>query len=127
MFEPLSSTIEKISVEGLRHGPGSKKESFLEFDDRQKTATFLATKYHETHETPFPVHRGNAGRGNLLLAGDTLYGLVGRSTNSGSSASVFSIGTNGRNFTTVYNFSATANDQLASPNGGLLLCNSTLF
>jgi len=64
---------------------------------------------------------------SLILAGNNFYGLVGRGTNLAGYGSVFSIATNGSNFTIVYTFTATGNGVLENPNGGLLFSNGTLF
>jgi uncharacterized repeat protein (TIGR03803 family) len=63
----------------------------------------------------------------LVLAGNTLYGLVGRGTNLVGYGSVFSMETNGSNFSLFYTFTSLANGSIAQPNGGMILSGSTLY
>jgi uncharacterized repeat protein (TIGR03803 family) len=78
---------------------------------------------------------GTAPNGNLILSGSTLYGTANSGGNKGFGATpgggtVFSINTNGSNFTVLYNFSPLAatnssgiytNSDGANPNGGMVL------
>jgi uncharacterized repeat protein (TIGR03803 family) len=63
--------------------------------------------------------------GYLVLDGSTLYGMttVGGKKNKGV---VFSIGTDGNNFTILHNFGSSANDG-RSPYGSLMLLGTTLY
>ncbi len=63
----------------------------------------------------------------LVLAGNTLYGLAGRGTNLVGYGSLFSVDTNGDNFSTLYTFNTNLDGALGQPNGGLLLCGSTFY
>ncbi|HLX96835.1 MAG TPA: choice-of-anchor tandem repeat GloVer-containing protein [Verrucomicrobiae bacterium] len=68
---------------------------------------------------------------NLLLAGGTLYGTA-PAGGSGASGSVFSVGTNGSQFQTLYNFSAVnpgngTNADGAIPDGDLVLTGTSLY
>lgn len=64
---------------------------------------------------------------DLVLCGNTLYGMVGRGTNLVGYGSVFSISTNGDNFNTLYTFTDPANGSIDEPNGGLIMCDGTLY
>ncbi len=68
---------------------------------------------------------------NLLLAGGTLYGTA-PAGGSGASGTVFSVGTNGSQFQTLYNFSAVnpgngTNTDGAIPVGDLVLSGNSLY
>ncbi len=68
---------------------------------------------------------------NLLLAGGTLYGTA-PAGGSGTSGTVFSAGTNGSQFQTLYNFSAVnssngTNADGAIPDGDLVLVGNSLY
>ncbi len=68
--------------------------------------------------------------GGVILSGDKLYGTASAG-GAGGSGVVFSIGTNGAGFTTLYSFSAmnaltATNPDGAIPCGGLVLSNGTL-
>jgi uncharacterized repeat protein (TIGR03803 family) len=70
---------------------------------------------------------GNDGanpQGSLILSGTTLYGMTyeGGSSNNGT---IFSIHTDGSNFTSLYSF--TGGNDGAGPNGDLILSGSTLY
>jgi uncharacterized repeat protein (TIGR03803 family) len=60
----------------------------------------------------------------LIVSGGTLYGTT-FGGGSGGNGTVFSIGTSGTNFTTLYNF--TGGNDGASPEGKLALSGSTLY
>jgi uncharacterized repeat protein (TIGR03803 family) len=67
----------------------------------------------------------------LALSGGTLYGTTSAG-GTGGSGTVFSVGTNGNNFTTLYSFSAMdpvagTNIDGAIPYGGLVLSNNVLY
>jgi uncharacterized repeat protein (TIGR03803 family) len=69
--------------------------------------------------------------GGLVLSGNTLYGTASAGGASGAGV-VFSISTNGGNFTTLHNFTsldalAATNGDGALPSGGLVVSNGTLF
>lgn len=69
--------------------------------------------------------------GGLILAGDKLYGTTSAG-GAGGNGVVFSIGTNGANFTTLYSFApldtlTATNADGAIPYGGLVLSSNTLF
>jgi uncharacterized repeat protein (TIGR03803 family) len=65
--------------------------------------------------------------GDLVLCGNTLYGLVDRGTNLVGYGSVFSMTTNGDNFNILYTFTDPANGAFGQPNGGLILCGGMLY
>jgi uncharacterized repeat protein (TIGR03803 family) len=67
----------------------------------------------------------------LVLSGDTLYGTTSAG-GTGGNGTVFSINTNGSNFTMLYSFTAMdpltgTNTDGAIPRGGLVLSNGTLY
>ena len=69
--------------------------------------------------------------GGLVLSGDTLYGTAS-SGGAGGNGVVFSVNTNGNNFTALYSFSAmdpltATNADGAMPLGGLVLSNGVLY
>lgn len=64
---------------------------------------------------------------DLVLCGNTLYGMAGRGTNLVGYGSVFSMTTNGDNFNTLYTFTDSSNGSIGQPNGGLILCDGTLY
>jgi uncharacterized repeat protein (TIGR03803 family) len=69
--------------------------------------------------------------GGLILAGDKLYGAASAG-GAGGSGVVFSVGTNGANFTVIHNFTSmdtltATNADGAMPLGGLVLSGGTLF
>jgi uncharacterized repeat protein (TIGR03803 family) len=64
--------------------------------------------------------------GGLLLAGGTLYGTA-RDGGSNSFGTVFSIDTNGGNFTVLHTFSGNTNSDGELPDGGLILAGDTLY
>ncbi|MGD0251475.1 MAG: choice-of-anchor tandem repeat GloVer-containing protein [Verrucomicrobiota bacterium] len=69
--------------------------------------------------------------GALALSGGTLYGMTSAG-GAGGNGTVFSVGTNGNNFTTLYSFTATdpvtgTNTDGAIPYGGLILSNGVLY
>ncbi len=70
---------------------------------------------------------GSGPNKDLVLSGNTLYGLVGRGTNLVSYGSVFSIATNGSNFNVLYTFGANTDGALGQPNGGLIVSGNTLY
>ena len=82
-----------------------------------------------------PAYNNNDGawpEGELILAGDTLYGtaILGGNWCKGT---VFKVKTNGTSFTTLYSFSAASNEaghtnsDGTTPYGGLLLSGNTLY
>jgi uncharacterized repeat protein (TIGR03803 family) len=88
---------------------------------------------------PFTVLDSNTGtnsdgavpQGTLVLAGNTLYGTTSAG-GAGGNGTVFSIGTNGNNFATLYSFSALdpvtgTNTDGAVPCGGLVVSNGVLY
>jgi uncharacterized repeat protein (TIGR03803 family) len=69
--------------------------------------------------------------GGLILSGDTLYGTASAG-GAGGAGAIFSIGTNGGNFSTLHSFTpldtlAATNNDGAFPVGGLVLSNGTLY
>jgi uncharacterized repeat protein (TIGR03803 family) len=67
---------------------------------------------------------------DLVVSGNMIYGTVDRGTNESTGGSIFSLTTNGDNFSTVYTFLTNEIDSdgvLGNPNGGLTLCNGTLY
>lgn len=69
--------------------------------------------------------------GGLILSGDKLYGTASAG-GAGGSGVVFSIGTNGANFTTLYSFApldtiTATNSDGAIPYGGLVLMSNKLY
>ncbi len=64
---------------------------------------------------------------DLVLCGNTLYGLVDPGTNKVGYGSVFSMSTNGENFNILYTFTDPANGSIAQPNGGLIMSDGTLY
>lgn len=78
----------------------------------------------------FTTNLSNAGpSGALLLSGDTLYGTTQQKGISGF-GQVFSINTNGAEFTTLYSFSkprSGTNTDGSEPRTGLVLSGATLF
>jgi uncharacterized repeat protein (TIGR03803 family) len=69
--------------------------------------------------------------GGLVLSGNALYGTASAG-GSGGNGVVFSLGTNGGNFTVIHSFSpmdplAATNDDGAIPFGGLVLSSDTLY
>ncbi len=74
---------------------------------------------------------GAAPWGGLILSGDRLYGTASAG-GSGGNGVVFSLNTNGNNFTTLYSFTpmdpvTAMNSDGAIPYGGLVLSNNTLY
>ncbi len=74
---------------------------------------------------------GAAPWGGLILSGDTLYGTASGG-GAGGSGVVFSMNTNGGNFTTLHSFApmdsiAATNADGAMPLGGLVLSGNTLY
>jgi len=74
---------------------------------------------------------GALPRGGLILSGDKLYGTTSVG-GAGGNGVVFSIGTNGANFTTLYSFApldtfTATNADGAIPYGGLVLLSNTLY
>lgn len=64
---------------------------------------------------------------HLTLEGGTLYGLVAIGTNMGGYGAVFSMETNGSNFTLLYDFATNTDGAIGEPNGGLTLCSNVLY
>jgi uncharacterized repeat protein (TIGR03803 family) len=69
--------------------------------------------------------------GAMVLSGGTLYGTTSAG-GAGGNGTVFSVGTNGNNFTTLYSFSAMdpvtgTNTDGAIPSGALVLTNGVLY
>lgn len=74
---------------------------------------------------------GAVPQGGLILSGGTLYGTASGG-GAGGSGVVFFIGTNGANFTTLYNFTpmdalTATNADGAMPTGGLVLLSNKLY
>jgi uncharacterized repeat protein (TIGR03803 family) len=74
---------------------------------------------------------GTAPLGALALSGSTLYGTTSAG-GAGGNGTVFFVGTNGNNFTTLYSFTAMdpvtgTNTDGAIPCGGLVLANGVLY
>jgi uncharacterized repeat protein (TIGR03803 family) len=74
---------------------------------------------------------GAVPMGGLILSGSTLYGTASAG-GAGGNGVVFSLGTNGANFTTLYSFSpmdtvTTTNADGAMPMGGLVLLSNKLY
>ncbi len=66
--------------------------------------------------------------GTLVLSGGTLYGTArNEGTNGAADGTVFSIGTNGDNFTVLHYFNAGASLDAHTPNAGMLLGGNTLY
>jgi len=70
---------------------------------------------------------GSIPNADLVLCGGTLYGLVGSGTNRDGYGSIFSMCTNGNNFNILYKFTDSANGSISYPNGGLIMCDGTLY
>jgi uncharacterized repeat protein (TIGR03803 family) len=70
---------------------------------------------------------GDTPNADLVLCGNTLYGLVGPGTNKDGYGSIFSMGTNGENFNILYTFTDPANGSIDQPNGGLIMSDGTLY
>lgn len=70
---------------------------------------------------------GTVPNADLVLCGNTLYGLVGHGTNLVGSGSIFSMTTNGDNFNILYTFTDPANGSIGQPNGGLTMSDGTLY
>jgi uncharacterized repeat protein (TIGR03803 family) len=69
--------------------------------------------------------------GAMVLSGNTLYGTTSAG-GAGGNGTVFSVGTNGNNFSTLYSFTALdpiagTNTDGAIPSGGLVLSNGVLY
>jgi uncharacterized repeat protein (TIGR03803 family) len=84
-----------------------------------------------TNGTPFTTlyaftngSDGSAPLAGLILSGNTLYGTASAGGDSGY-GTVFSLGTNGADFTTLYNFFGGGDGD--SPQGSLLLWDATLY
>jgi uncharacterized repeat protein (TIGR03803 family) len=74
---------------------------------------------------------GDYPHGDLIIAGNTLYGTAVGGGSSGTGA-LFALNTNGIPFTTLYSFTAVSgflrtNNDGASPQAGLLLSGNTLY
>jgi len=74
---------------------------------------------------------GATPAGPLVLSGGTLYGTTSAG-GAGGNGTVFSVSTNGNNFTTLYSFTALdpvagTNNDGAVPSGGLVLSNGILY
>jgi uncharacterized repeat protein (TIGR03803 family) len=74
---------------------------------------------------------GATPMGAMVLSGSTLYGTTSAG-GTGGNGTVFSVGTNGNNFTTLYSFSGLdpvtgTNTDGAIPYGGLVLSNGILY
>lgn len=70
---------------------------------------------------------GATPNADLVLCGNTLYGLVGPGTNRDGYGSIFSMMTNGDNFNILYTFTDPANGSISEPNGGLIMSDGTLY
>jgi uncharacterized repeat protein (TIGR03803 family) len=68
---------------------------------------------------------GASPQGSLILSGSTLFGMTSEGGDS-TTGTVFSIGTDGNNFTLLREFAGGGTDG-ASPYGSLILSSSTLF
>jgi uncharacterized repeat protein (TIGR03803 family) len=64
---------------------------------------------------------------DLVLVGNTLYGTVGRGTNLAGYGSVFSLDTNGSNFSLLYTFTTNTSGALGQPNAGLLFTGGIFY
>ncbi len=95
-------------------------------------ATFAVLRNFSALHAPTGTNTdGAVPRGGLILAGDKLYGTASAGGAAGNGV-VFSIGTNGANFTTLYSFApldtlAATNFDGAIPYGGLVLWSNTLY
>jgi uncharacterized repeat protein (TIGR03803 family) len=74
---------------------------------------------------------GATPMGAVVLSGNTLYGTTSAG-GAGGNGTVFSVGTNGNNFTTLYSFTpmdatTATNTDGAIPYGGLVLSNGVLY
>ena len=80
--------------------------------------------------TPPTNNDGSTPLCGLLLSGGTLYGTAFNGGNFGN-GTIFSVGTNGLNFTVLHQFSATnasaANADGAAPQAGLILSSNILY
>lgn len=70
---------------------------------------------------------GSSSAPHLALSGGTLYGSVGGGPTNDGFGGIYSIETNGSNFSMIYVFTNDADGVLGSPKGGLVLCSNTLF
>jgi uncharacterized repeat protein (TIGR03803 family) len=70
---------------------------------------------------------GTIPNADLVLCGNTLYGMVGRGTNLVGYGSIFSMTTNSENFNILYTFTDSANGSIDEPNGGLIMSDGTLY
>jgi uncharacterized repeat protein (TIGR03803 family) len=68
--------------------------------------------------------QGDTPNGDLILSGNTLYGTDSQGGVFGGGV-LFSVGTDGSNYTILYNF--TGNDDGNSPSGGLVLSGGILY
>lgn len=81
------------------------------------------TVLHAFTESPVGSSYGT----HLTLSGGTLYGSVGGgSTNEGYGA-IYSVETNGNNFSLIYTITNSADGIVGVPRGGLVLCSNTLY
>jgi uncharacterized repeat protein (TIGR03803 family) len=65
--------------------------------------------------------------GPVLLSGANLYGMTWTSDYWGGSGSIYSVGTNGGNYTTLHDFSGAATDGSSPVGGALTLIGATLY
>ena len=73
------------------------------------------------------IHRNDGAEpfGDLILSNSTIYGMTSVGGDSGKGV-IFSIGTNGSNFTLLHEFAGGDNDG-AKPSGSFILSNTTLY
>ncbi len=80
-----------------------------------------------------PLHQfvaatdGSGPLGTLLLVGDTLYGTARNGGTNGVDGTIFSIKTNGQDFTVLYTFAGGASPSGHNPDAGLTLVGQTLY
>ena len=95
-------------------------------------ATFAVLRNFSTLDSPAGTNTdGAAPMGGLILSGGTLYGTASGG-GAGGSGVVFSVGTNGAGFTTLYSFApmdalTATNIDGAIPLGGLVLVSNKLY
>lgn len=70
---------------------------------------------------------GDGPKPHLLLEGGTLYGELADGTNAASFGGVFSMETNGSNFTVLYNFNTNTDGAVPGMKGGLTMSGGTLY
>jgi len=85
---------------------------------------YVFTGYSDPY-APTTNNSGETPYAGLTLAGDTLYGTTVHGGTNGNGI-IFSIQTNGQNFTTMYEFSLTTNSAATNDDGANPLCTMVL-